>query len=410
MSAALNQAINKYSMPDERLPVFRQGTIQVMAIACGVMVGNVYLCQPLLAQMAQDLGVSEQTSSLVAFATQIGYAFGILMVVPLADKADPAKLMRWLLAITAFGLGSAAFAPSVSWLLLACAIFAPLTVVPQILIPLSTSLVSPHARGQVVGKLSAGVVIGILLSRTISGAVAQATGSWRASYLLAAALTTILWFVLPPFMPQNRVRNTGRYRDLLASLPAMLRHRPLLLSVGINFFVFGAFSAFWSTLVFHVSTPEFGFGPAAAGLFGLWGIPGALIATIAGRLTDRLGPARVNVFALLAAASGMLVAGTWGTASITGMVASVNLLDLGMQSGQIANQTRIFGLGDAIRGRVNTIYMTATFLGGAAGAAEGAAAWTHAGWSGVCVLGGSLIAVAAGIFLCSKIFSRKIHL
>jgi predicted MFS family arabinose efflux permease len=390
------------------LPGVRRGTIPVMAAACSVMVGNIYVCQPLLAQIAESFGVPERTSSLVAVATQIGYAFGILLVVPMADMAQPARLVRWLLGLTAIGLAAAALAPNIPLLLVASLCFAPVTVVAQVLIPLATSLALPENRGRIIGALSTGLVMGILLSRTISGIVAQFAGSWRASYALAAALTVALFFILPRFMPaRRRDLLTTRYRDLLASLPALLRHRPLLLSMGMNFFAFGAFSAFWSTLAFHLGTPPFGLGPAAAGLFGLWGAPGALLAPMAGRLSDRWGSAPVNVLALSVAAASFLVAGTWGAGSVAGLVVAVNLLDFGIQSGQVANQTRIFGLGAEMRGRLNTLYMTASFVGGALGALAGGLAWTAAGWTGVCWLGGGMIGIAALLLLIGTVAGRR---
>lgn len=390
------------------LPGTRRGTVPVMAVACGVMVGNIYLCQPLLAQIAAGFGVPESVSSLVAVVTQIGYAFGILMVVPLADMAQPARLMRWLLALTALGLAAAAMAPNVPMLLAACLCFAPVTVVAQILIPLSTSLTRPEHRGRIVGSLQTGLVLGILLSRTFSGITAEMTGSWRASYALAAALTAVLFFILPAFVPAKRENlSTTRYRDLMASMPALLRHRPLLLSMGMNFFAFGAFTGLWSMLAFHLQTPAFGLGPAAAGLFGLWGAPGVLLSPTAGRLSDRWGPARVNALAFGFAALGFLIAGTWGAASVAGLVIAVNLTDFGVQSGQVANQTRIFALGAEIRGRLNTLYMTATFFGGAIGAFAAGLAWTAAGWTGVCVLCGGMIGLAALLLLISEVSRRR---
>ena len=174
--------------------------------------------------------------------------------------------------------------------------------------------------------------------------------------------------------------------------------------MGMNFCVFGAFSAFWATLAFHLETPAFALGPTAVGLFGLWGAPGALIAPAAGRFSDRFGSAPVNAAALCATAMSFAIAGTWGAASIIGLVVAVNLLDFGLQSGQVANQTRIFGIDDAIRGRLNTVYMVATFSGGAIGALAGGLAWTFGGWSGVCLLGGGM-AIAAAIMLTTDLLA-----
>ncbi|QXZ80101.1 MFS transporter [Rhizobium sp. L51/94] len=385
-----------------------RGTIPLMAAACGVMVGNIYLCQPLLGQIAVSFGVPEHVSSLVAVATQVGYAFGILLLVPLADIAEPRRLLRWLMALTAIGLLGAALAPGIGVLIGASACLALVTVVPQVLIPLATSLVPAEKRGRVVGTMTTGLVMGILLSRTVSGLVAGYTDSWRASYGLAAVLTLILFFFVPAFMPQRpQMMQKMSYGKLLASLVPLLKHRPLLLSMGMNFLAFGAFSAFWATLAFHLASPAFGLGAAAAGLFGLWGAPGALMAPIGGRLADRWGSSRVNALAFCALLASFAIAATLGTTHLLALVVAVNLLDFGLQSGQIANQTRIFAIGHEIRGRLNTMYMVSTFSGGALGAFAGGMAWTLAGWIGVCIVCVCLICLAATLLGVSLFFEGR---
>ncbi|MBO9096641.1 MFS transporter [Rhizobium sp. B230/85] len=385
-----------------------RGTIPLMAAACGVMVGNIYICQPLLGQIAVSFGVPEHVSSLVAVATQVGYAFGILLLVPLADIAEPRRLLRWLMALTAIGLLGAALAPGIGVLVGASACLALVTVVPQVLIPLATSLVPAEKRGRVVGTMTTGLVMGILLSRTVSGLVAGYTDSWRASYGLAAVLTLILFFFVPAFMPQRpQTMQKMSYGKLLASLVPLLKHRPLLLSMGMNFLAFGAFSAFWATLAFHLASPAFGLGAAAAGLFGLWGAPGALMAPIGGRLADRWGSSRVNALAFCALLASFAIAATLGTTHLLALVVAVNLLDFGLQSGQIANQTRIFAIGHEIRGRLNTMYMVSTFSGGALGAFAGGMAWTLAGWIGVCLVCVCLICLAATLLGVSLFFGVR---
>lgn len=389
------------------LPGVRAGTVPVLALGCGVMVGNIYLCQPLLAQIAQDFGVPERSAGLVAAATQVGYALGILFVVPLADMAAPARLVRWLLVLTTLGLIGAASARGISMLIAASLALAAVTVVPQILIPLAPTLVAPEHRGRIVGSLMTGLVMGILLSRTLSGAIAELSGSWRAAFATAAGLTALLSLILPKFGPDKGPnQDHASYRSLMGSLPPLLRHKPLLLSMAINFLVFGTFSAIWATLAFHLAGPPFGMGPAAAGLFGLWGAPGALLAPMAGRLSDRWGSAPVNAMAMVSVSLALIVAGTLGSTHVLALVAAVNLLDFGMQSGQVANQTRIFGLGDAIRGRLNTLYMVASFTGGALGALVGGLVWTRFGWHGVCVLGSILLITAAIILALSTVFAK----
>ncbi|MET0748580.1 MAG: MFS transporter [Rhizobium sp.] len=390
------------------LPTIRRGTIPVMAAACGVMVGNIYLCQPLLGEIAVSFGVPEHVSSLVAVATQVGYAFGILLLVPLADIAEPRTLLRWLMALTGIGLLGACLSPNIGMLVAASAGLALFTVVPQVLIPLATALVPAEKRAHVVGTMTTGLILGILLSRTVSGLVAGYTDSWRASFGLAAALTLILFFFVPAFMPQrSQTIQKMSYGKLLASLPPLLRHKPLLLSMGMNFLTFGAFSAFWATLAFHLGSPAFGLGAAAAGLFGIWGAPGALLAPMVGRLADRWGSSWINAFGFAAVLACFAVAATFGTTHLLAIVIAVNLLDLGLQSGQIANQTRIFAIGHEIRGRLNTLYMVSTFSGGALGAFAGGLAWTFFGWIGVCAVGGCLVGLAAALLAIVTLFSHR---
>lgn len=389
------------------LPGARRGTVPVMATACGVMVGNIYLCQPLLAEMARGFGVAEQAAGLVAVAAQVGYALGILFVVPLADVAEPRKLLRWLMAVTALGLFGAAVAPGLAPLILASAVVAAATVVPQILIPLATSLAPKERRGRVIGALQTGLILGILLSRTVSGNIASLVGSWRAAYLLAGLVTAGLFLLLPAFLPAHLPpRRQQSYPALLRSLPGLLALGPVRVSAALGFCVFAAFSAFWATLAFHLATPAFGLGAAAAGLFGLWGAPGAILAPLGGRLADRIGSNLVNLMSLCFAGAAFLLAGTWGAVSVLGLVATVNLLDFGLQSGQVANQARVFGLGDDIRARLNTVYMVATFGGGAFGSFVGTAAWGRWGWPGVCMTSGILVLLAALVLMVATLRGR----
>ena len=384
----------------------RRGTVFVYALTCGVMVGNLYICQPLLQEIALSLNVGEPVAGFVTVAAQVGYALGILLLVPLADIAEPKRLLRWLIVATTAGLLLAAAAPGITVLIAASLVFAAATVVPQILVPLATALVVPERRGRVIASLQTGFVLGILLSRTVSGAVASLAGTWRAPFLLAAVTTGVLYFVVPRFVASGARGQARSYGSLLWSMFPLLQHRLLRTSMALGFCVFGAFSVFWSTLAFHLASPAFGLGAAAAGLFGLWGAPGAILAPVAGRLADRVGSGWINFASLICAALAFVVAGTLGMTSLLGLVVVVNLLDFGLQSGQIANQTRIFTLGVAIRGRVNTVYMVGVFGGGAFGSLAGTMAWHYAGWHGACALAIGFIALA-GLVLAESSLRRS---
>jgi len=389
------------------LPGVNAWTLPLMALGCGVMVANIYLCQPLLAQLAIAFGVPEQQASLVAVACQVGYALGILLIVPLADVANTKRLVQALLLASTAGLLIAASSTGIWQLLAASLVIAAASVVPQVLIPVSTSLVQPAHRAKVVGKLVTGLILGILLSRTVSGAVAEFAGTWRAAYVLQALAVIALLVALPRFLPARAASATSTtYSELLSSLVPLLRHRELRLSMVLGFCAFAAFSAVWATLAFHLASDEFRMGPAAAGLFGLYGAPGALMAPLAGRLSDKYGPSKVNAASLCAVAlSGMVAMGP-GKTSMVALVLAVNLLDFGVQSGQIANQARIFGLGQEFRARLNTLYMVVNFAGGALGGLAGGIVWHLAGWHGVCLLGVSLTCVA-GAFLALSAFRRS---
>ncbi|MGG5288661.1 MFS transporter [Pseudomonas shirazensis] len=384
----------------------RKGALSIFAITCGVMVANIYLSQPLLAQMASALGVTADKASLVSVASQIGYALGILFVVPLADSANPVKLIRWLMLLTIAGLLGMAVSPGLAAMLVASASIALTCVVAQVLIPLVTTFVGPEKRGLVVSKLTGGLILGILLSRTVSGVAADYFGSWRSPFILEIVLIAVLMVVLPRYLPERKSRAGLGYWQLLSSLPGLLRHGELRLSMALSFCTFAGFSAIWATLAFHLASPAFSLGTAAAGLFGLWGAPGALLAPYVGRLADRWGSGWVNLISLGSLLLCALMAFFIGDHSLVALVIAVNLLDFGQQSGQVANQARIFGLEPDIRARLNTLYMAVTFAGGAMGAWLGAMLWSQGGWSHVCEFVAATTLIALAVLATSALIQK----
>jgi predicted MFS family arabinose efflux permease len=389
--------------------VLSRGALTMMSAAAGITVANVYLCQPLLEAIARDFQLSASAAGWVASAAQVGYALGILLIVPIADRADPRKLIRRLLACTCAALLCAAASPNIYFLVLAALAVSVSTVLPQVLVPLAVAASEPSRAGRVVGSMQSGIILGILLSRTLSGAVGQYSGSWRTAYLLAAVLCGALFFILPRCLPaRDKVVAASSYLSLLASLPRLLIQWPgLRLSAALGATVFGAFSAFWATLAFHLAQPPFNFGPAQAGLFGLWGLLGALLAPYGGRLADRYGASVVNAIGVAAAAVAFALFILGGGTSVLALVIGVNFLDFGNQAGQIANQARIFKLDPAARARLNTVYMVLTFAGGASGSLLAVWAWGHGGWHGVGTVGAVLLAIAAGLLLLDWFVSTK---
>lgn len=375
-----------------------RGTALTLAVAGALTVANIYFPQPLLDAIASGLGVSDSAAGLVATAAQIGYALGISLVVPLADVARLRRLVTVLLLLTTAGLLAAAAAPSLATLTVATVALSTTTVVPQVLMPTAASMAGPAHSGRAVGMIGIGLTLGSTLSRTLSGAVVGLSGDWRTAYLVAAALTGSLALVVPRLLPERRGRSGGvSYRRLIGSMPGLLlAHAELRLSAYLGATVFAAFSAFWATLAFHLAGPAFGKGVAWAGLFGLFSLPAALLSYSAGRLSDQRGPLYVNTLALGCVGAAFLLLGTLGGTSMAALVIGSNLLVYGGSCWQIANQVRIFRLDERIRARLNTLFMLASFAGGAVGTLTGTTLYEAYGWTGMVLGCGGFLALAAG--------------
>jgi predicted MFS family arabinose efflux permease len=375
-----------------REPALPHGTVWALAIGCGVTVANLYYSQPLLETMARELEVAEVRLGLVSALTQVGYAVGLLLIVPLGDTLERRRLLLTMLGIVTCALVAVALSPGVGWLAAASFLLGAATVVPQLLVPFAAGLAGPGERGWVVGRVMSGLIIGLLASRTFSGFFGAHFG-WRGVYLVAAGLTVVLAVVFARILPESPPVQRLSYGQLLRSFGQLLAAEPVVRqSCLFGASAFGAFSVFWTTLAFHLSGPPFEFGSTAVGLFGLTGIAGALAAPLAGRVADRHGSMLlIGTGLLLAALSfGLFFAFAY---VLAGLVAGSLLLDFGVQSAHISNQARIYSLPPQIHNRLNSIYMVAFFAGGAAGSSLGAYAWDGWGWSGVCTVGASFALV-----------------
>ncbi|KOV64639.1 MFS transporter [Streptomyces sp. MMG1121] len=363
--------------------------VAVLALACGVAVGNVYFPQALVPLAAADLGVSPGTAAGVVTATQFGYAAGVFLLVPLGDRLPPRPLLVTLLAVTGLGLTAAAAAPALPPLLAASVPVGAATVIAPLAGPLAAGLVPPGRRGVAGGTLLSGSLAGMLLSRTAGGALGERLG-WRAPYLLAAVLSLALALLLSRALPSLTPPSRQPYPRLLAEPVRLLRTEPALRrSCLYQATVFAGFSAVWTGVALLLTGPVYGLGAAAVGLLALVNAVTMCVTPYAGRLVDRRGPDAVNLvcFLLVAASSAILALGALGGGpGLLSLVAGTLLLDVGMQSGMVANQVRVYCLGADVRSRLNTAYMTCAYLGGSAGSWLGARAYAYGGWSGVCAL------------------------
>jgi predicted MFS family arabinose efflux permease len=372
-----------------------------MAFATGASVANLWYNQPLLTLMSRTFHVSSSTAGSISMLTQIGYAVGLIAFVPLADLVERKKLILILLGIIALVSLTVAASPAFWWLAASSFLLGVVTVVPQIIIPVAADLADSRSRGRVVGIVMSGLLIGILGARTASGLIGGALG-WRAVFvfgaMVMALLTILIQFTFPIAPPHGR---HDTYFGVIRSIVPIMRQEPELNRASITGgALFGAFNIFWTTLTFRLGTAPYHYNASVIGLFGLLGVAGASVAPLAGRLADRRDP-RVTVtysivftivaFIWLAPLNGSL----W--ALITGIV----LLDLGVQSGQISNQSRIYALRPDARARLNTVYMGSYFIGGSLGAGIGSWAWGHWAWTGVTITGLAFLTVAAAVHLHS---------
>ncbi|MFF7753982.1 MFS transporter [Streptomyces sp. NPDC007971] len=370
--------------------------IPLLALACGVAVGNVYFPQAIAPLAAASLGVSPGAAADVVTATQFGYSAGIFLLVPLGDRLPPRPLLVTLLTLTGLGLCAAAGAPGVPALLAASVLVGATTVIAPLAGPLAAGLVAEERRGVVGGTLLSGSIAGMLLSRTAGGALGDRLG-WRAPYLLAALLTLAIALLLSRTLPRSAPPSRHSYPRLLAAPLHLLRTEPALRrSCLYQATVFAGFSAAWTGVALLLTGPVYGLGAGAVGLMALVNAGTMLVTRCAGRQVDRRGPDPVNLvcFALVAVAAGVLALGSLGgTSGLVALVAGTLLLDVGMQSGMVANQVRIYALGTDARSRLTTAYMTCAYLGGSLGSWLGTRAYGRFGWAGVCALVALLTAV-----------------
>lgn len=365
-----------------------------MAAASGIAVANIYYSQPMLGIIEADFQ-GQSATGLVPTATQLGYALGLFLLLPLGDLVHRRKLIIGQFVILAIALSLAAISSS-AWMLVVSSLFvgASSTVAQQI-VPFAASLAPTEKRGATIGTVMAGILSGILFSRTLSGFVGEHAG-WREMFWIgmpmALAAAAMMFAILPDHAPTSRMQ----YHNAIKSLRYLWKHEPSLRTATlVQAALFASFTAFWTILALYLQGPNFGLGADVAGLFGIVGAVGVFAAPVAGRVADKRGPHFVVWLGAALTVGSWIIFGAWD--SIVALVIGVIVLDFGIQSALVSNQHIIYALNPEARSRLNTMFMTGMFLGGAGGSAIASVAWQNGAWLGVSLVGGVLPLLALGV-------------
>lgn len=387
-------------------PALRRRVVAIMTVSVGAVVANLYYAQPLEASLSKAFHASTGAVGVVLTVIQVGYALGLALLVPLGDLLERRRLVAVLLGLAVLGMAAMAAAPGIQVFGCAAALVGLTSVAVQIIVPFAAHLSAGPQQGRVVSTVMSGLLMGILLSRTVSGLVAQVAG-WRSVFALGAVLTAligvVLWRELPTLAPTAKLS----YPSLIGSVVRIIREEPVLrLRMLYGALTFGSFSAFWTSAGFLLSGAPYRWNSLEIGLFALLGALGALAAKFAGRLADR-GLARMATGGFLAVMAASYLLLEIGGSSIVALGIGVAVLDLGCQGAHISNQSLVFPLRPEARSRLNTAYMTAYFLAGATGSAASAAVYSASGWTGVCVLGAALPTAAFAVWLIESAVARR---
>ena len=373
-----------------------------LAIIAGISVANLYYNQPLLNRISRDLQTSEFTANLIAMITQIGYAIGLLFIIPLGDLFKRKTIILINFTVLVVSLLTIALTPYIYLILFASLLTGICSVMPQIFIPIAAQFSTPKTKGRNVGMIVSGLLTGILASRVVSGIVGEYLG-WRFIFFVAAGMMVICLIIIMRVLPDMPCNFKGKYSDLMKSLFSLVIEYPQLrissLRAGI---AFGSFLALWTSLAFKMGQAPFFAGNNIVGLLGLCGIAGALTASYIGKYVHVLGVKRLNYIGC------GLIFVAWfslyfGQDSYVGVITGIFIIDIGMQCIQLSNQTTIFALNPKAANRINTIFMTTYFIGGSVGTFLAGTFWHWFGWQGVV---GTGIALTACSFMIN-IFAKR---
>jgi len=373
-----------------------------MTVAAGICVANIYYNQPLLKDMARDLQVDERRIGLISVLTQSGYALGLFFLTPLGDKVPRKRLMLYLLVLLIASCLGMAAAKGLMAIYAMCLCVGAGSVIAQVILPMAAGM-DPENKGKNVGIIFTGILTGILAARVVSGYVATWL-NWRWVYGVSAGLVLLAGIGLQVMLPNIKPAFEGSYIRLLGSVLQQVRRFSLLReTAALGALVFGTFCSFWTTLTFHLGGAPFNYGADKIGLFGVLAIGGALLAPVFGKLADKRHPARSQVLTTCLMITSILVMMAM-PGGLVATIVTVLLLDIGVQATQVSNVATIYTLDAAAHSRINTVYMTAYFLGGSIGTFAGVQCFHMGGWP---LVTWQLLAWSAGALVLALVGWRK---
>lgn len=384
--------------------LLKRADVILMAFCTGLIVANIYYCQPLVILIAKDFNITESDAGSITFLTQAGYAIGLFLLVPLGDMFEKKKQILLTTALAIIALIIAGFSESFIVLEIASVLIGACSIVPQLILPLTASLSTDENRGANIGIVMSGLLVGILASRAISGIIGDLFG-WRAMFLIAAAICTLLIFLMAVRFAKNLPTFKGTYKELMSSMFGYIKTQPALREASlINFFAFIVIMGFWTTMVLYLANPPYQFSTYQIGLFGIAGAAGALAAPLVGKLSGGQNPRKNLMIGFI------LELISVGLFYFTGhnvflFIIGIILIDIGQQAIHVTNQTRIYTLVPEARNRLNTIFMSVSFVGAACGSALGLWLWSLGGWTMFCT---GITAIIILNMVIYQFYNRKI--
>jgi len=385
-------------------PKLSSPLLWLMTVVSAVVVANNYYNQPLLAEMAAEFNVSEAEVSKITVLTQLGYASGLLLIIPLGDKLFRRKLILVDLVFVFLSLVWMALSKELWMMSIASFLIGFTSVIPQVFVPMVAELSNSDNRSQNIGMVMSGLLMGILLSRFIGGIVGDIWG-WRSIYWGASIMMIVSWGFIYKMLPEIKPNFTGNYISLMKSVWNLAKSEPILQLASFRGAVsFASLCAVFTTLAFHLEEPPFEVGPSIAGTFGLIGAAGALGAAFIGRINKVWSRHKIITISLVILLISWFFIYFMGNTYI-GLIIGIIMIDLGLQSSHIMNQSDYFAIKTTATSRLNTVYMVIYFIGGSLGSLLAAQAWGIAGWKGVCFIGATfaLLGIASHLLLAKRV-------